>query len=101
MPTPPGFGRLPGARFARHMGTRIERCSIIDNDNLYPAVLYANAEMKFVRLTSGPRVFDDIAKNLVERDLKLHHCFAWDVEVLANAVERRSDDREVNNSVAN
>src|ERR1035438_7364880 len=65
-------------RFARHMGTRIKRCSIIDNDDFYPTVLHAYAEMKFVGLTSGPRVLDDIAKNLVERDLKLDHCFAWD-----------------------
>jgi hypothetical protein len=88
-------------RFARHVGARVERRTIIDNDNLYPAVLHANAEMKFMDLISGPGVLDDIAKNLVERDLQLHHCFAGDFPVFANTVERRSHDRNVSHLVAN
>lgn len=87
-------------RFARYVGTRIKWRSIIDDNNFYPAVLYANAEMKFMNLITGPGVFDNIAKNLVERDLQLHHHFAGDFPIFANTVECCSHDRKISHLVA-
>ena len=65
----PSAGRL---KLARWMLARVEWCAVIHDGDFYHAVIYFYMNFDFVRFIRRPGIFDYIAEQLVEYDLKLN-----------------------------